>query len=112
MTKIEAIVRPEKVEEIIEALGSFGHSGLTKINVEGHGKQKGLVEHFRGKEYKLPFIAKTKVEIVVKDSDVEKIIDTICEISNTGKIGDGKIFISEIKDVVRVRTKERGEKAL
>lgn len=112
MTKIEAIVRPDKIDEIIEALDGFGHSGLTKLNVEGHGKQKGLTEYFRGKEYKLPFIAKTKIEVIVKDSEVEKIIDAICSIANTGKIGDGKIFISEIKDVVRVRTRERGENAL
>ena len=112
MTKIEAIVRPEKVEEIIAALDSFGHSGLTKLNVEGHGKQKGLTEYFRGKEYILPFTAKTKIEVIVHNDDAEKIVDTICDIANTGKIGDGKIFISEVKDVIRVRTKERGEATL
>ena len=112
MTKVEAIIRPDKLEEIIEELEKIGHSGITKTEVEGHGKQKGITEQFRGKEYRLTFIPKVKVEIVIKDSDVEKTIDAIVKIAYTGQIGDGKIFVSDIKDVVRVRTKERGETAL
>lgn len=112
MTKIEAIIRPEKLDAIIEGLETLGYSGITKTEVAGHGKQKGIVEQFRGKEYRLTFIPKIKIEIVVKDVDVDKIIDSIVLIAYTGKIGDGKIFTSEIKDVVRVRTGERGETAL
>ncbi len=112
MVKIEAIVRPEKVEDIVERLDALGHSGITKTEVEGHGKQKGIVEQFRGKEYRLSFIPKVKLEIVTKDSLAEKIIAAIIEIANTGNVGDGKIFVSEIKDVVRVRTKESGESAI
>ena len=109
MIKIEAIIRPDKVEEIVDALDELGHSGITKSEVEGHGKQKGIVEQFRGKEYRLTFIPKVKIEIVVKDKDVEKVIDAIAESAYTGQIGDGKIFISEVKDAVRVRTRERGD---
>ena len=109
MVKIEAIVRPEKVEDIVERLEVLGHSGITKTEVEGHGRQKGIVEQFRGKEYRLTFIPKVKIEIVVKDKDVEKVIDAIAESAYTGQIGDGKIFISEVKDAIRVRTRERGD---
>ena len=112
MVKIEAIVRPEKVEDIVEKLDAIGHSGITKSEVEGHGKQKGIVEQFRGKEYRLTFIPKVKIEIVTRAELAEKVIDAIDDIANTGNVGDGKIFISEIKDVIRVRTKERGESAI
>lgn len=112
MLKIEAIIRPDKVEQTVEKLESIGCNGITKKDVEGHGKQKGIVEQFRGKEYRLTFIAKVKLEMVIKESLKEKVIEAIIEISNTGNVGDGKIFVSEVKDAVRVRTKERGEKAL
>ena len=112
MTKVEAIIRPDKLEAIIEELEKIGHSGITKTEVEGHGRQKGIVEQFRGKEYRLTFIPKVKIEIVVKDKDVEKVIDAIAESAYTGQIGDGKIFISEVKDAVRVRTRERGDVTL
>lgn len=112
MTKIEAILRPESVDAIIEKLDEIGHSGITKTEVEGHGRQKGIVEQFRGKEYRLTFIPKVKIELVVKDSQAEKIIDAILDIAFTGQIGDGKIFVSEVKDAIRVRTKERGEDSL
>ena len=107
--KVEAIVRPESLQTIIDRLDELGHSGITKTEVEGHGRQKGIVEQFRGKEYRLTFIPKVKIEIVVKDKDVEKVIDAIAESAYTGQIGDGKIFISEVKDAVRVRTRERGD---
>ena len=109
MMKVEAIVRPESLQTIIDRLDELGHSGITKTEVEGHGKQKGIVEQFRGKEYRLTFIPKVKIEIVVKDKDVEKVIDAIAESAYTGQIGDGKIFISEVKDAIRVRTRERGD---
>lgn len=109
MIKIEAIVRPEKIDAIVEKLEELGHSGITKTEVEGHGRQKGIVEQFRGKEYRLTFIPKVKIEVVVKDIDSEKVIDAIIDTAYTGQIGDGKIFVSEIKDVIRVRTRERGE---
>lgn len=112
MTKIEAIIRPEKVDMVIETLELLGHSGMTKTEVEGHGKQKGIVEQFRGKEYRLMFIPKIKIEIVVKDKDAEKVVQSIISTVFTGQIGDGKIFVSEVKDVIRVRTSERGEDAL
>ena len=112
MVKIEAIVRPEKVEDIVEKLDAIGHSGITKSEVEGHGKQKGIVEQFRGKEYRLSFIPKVKIEIVTKDEMAEGVIDAIVSVAGTGNVGDGKIFISEIKDVIRVRTKERWNSAI
>lgn len=112
MTKIEAIIRPEKLDAIIEALEGLGHSGITKTEVEGHGKQKGIVEQFRGKEYRLSFIPKVKIELVIKDDVVEKAIETIVNTAFSGQIGDGKIFVYEVKDAIRVRTRERGESAL
>lgn len=112
MTKIEAIIRPEKLDAIIEALEGLGHSGITKTEVEGHGKQKGIVEQFRGKEYRLSFIPKIKIELVIKDEVVEKAIETIVNTAFSGQIGDGKIFVYEVKDAIRVRTRERGESAL
>jgi nitrogen regulatory protein P-II 1 len=112
MKRIEAIVRPEKLEDIVEKLEALGHSGITVTQVEGHGRQKGIVEQFRGKEYKLLFIPKVKIEAVVKDDLVEKLIDAIVTTAFTGNVGDGKIFISDVKDAVRVRTKDRGETAV
>jgi len=112
MKRIEAIVRPEKLEDIVEKLEALGHSGITVTQVEGHGRQKGIVEQFRGKEYKLLFIPKVKIEAIVKDDLVEKLIDAIVTTAFTGNVGDGKIFVSEVKDAVRVRTKDRGEGAV
>ena len=112
MTKIEAVIRVDAVETVIEKCGLKGVSGITKTEVEGHGKQKGIVEQFRGKEYRLPFIPKIKLEIVVKDLQVDDVINTVINCCQAAEIGDGKIFISEIKDVIRVRTGERGEKAI
>jgi nitrogen regulatory protein PII len=112
MKRIEAIVRPEKLEDIVEQLEALGHSGITVTQVEGHGRQKGIVEQFRGKEYKLLFIPKVKIEAVVNDALVEKIIDAIVTTAFTGNVGDGKIFISDVADAVRVRTKDRGTAAV
>lgn len=112
MKRVEAIVRPEKLEDIVEKLDGLGHSGITVTQVEGHGRQKGIVEQFRGKEYKLLFIPKVKIEAVVKDDMVETVIDAIVTTAYTGNVGDGKIFVSDVKDAVRVRTKDRGESAV
>jgi nitrogen regulatory protein PII len=112
MKKIEAIIRPEKLDKLMEKLEELGYSGVTVSDVEGHGRQKGMKEIFRGREYDIKFIPKRKVEIVVKDEMTEKIIDAIIQVASTGQVGDGKIFVTPVLDVIRVRTKERGESAV
>lgn len=112
MKKIEAVIRVEKLEEIIDALDKYGYPGLMVTRIEGHGRQKGLVEQFRGREFKVNFLPKIKLEIVVKDSETDKIINAIAAIARTGEIGDGKIFVSTIENVVRIRTGEKGDIAL
>lgn len=112
MKKIEAVIRPEKLEKTIDKLEEMGYSGVTVTNAEGHGRQKGVKEIFRGREYDIKFIPKIKLEIITTDDKAEKLIDAIVQVAYTGQIGDGKIFVSEISDVVRVRTKERGEDAI
>ncbi|MDD5116699.1 MAG: P-II family nitrogen regulator [Candidatus Omnitrophica bacterium] len=111
MKKIEAVIRVEKLEEITEALETMGCPGMMITHIEGHGRQKGLVEQFRGREYKVNFLPKIKIEIVVKENDTEKIVNTIARIARTGEIGDGKIFISPVDDVLRIRTGEKGDNA-
>jgi len=112
MKKIEAIIRVEKFEEVKEALKELGYPGMTKTSVEGHGKQKGLKQQFRGTTYEVEFPAKIKLEIVVADKDVDGIVAAIVAKARTGEVGDGKIFISPVESVVRVRTGEKGEGAL
>ena len=112
MKKIEAIVRPEKVDDIRKALEKAGYPGVTITEVEGHGKQKGVTQQWRGETYRVAFLPKVKLEIVVADADVERIIQAITKGAKTGTVGDGKIFVSEIKEVVRIRTGDRGEEAL
>ena len=112
MTKIEAVIRVDAVETVIEKLGLIGVSGITKTEVEGHGKQKGIVEQFRGKEYRLPFIPKIKLEIVVKDLQVDDVINTVINCCQTGEIGDGKIFILNLEECIRIRTGEKGNTAI
>ena len=112
MKKIEAVIRTEKLEEVTDALEKFGCPGMMVSHIEGHGRQKGLTEQFRGREFKLNFLPKAKVEIVVKDSDIPRIVQTICSIAKTGEIGDGKIFVYPVDDVVRIRTGEKGEAAI
>lgn len=112
MKKIEAIIRPEKLDDVRRALERIGYSGLMISEVEGHGKQKGIVQQWRGEKYRIELLPKIKIEIVAKDSDVENIIRAIMESARTGEIGDGKIFISEVKDAIRIRTGERGEKVI
>jgi nitrogen regulatory protein P-II 1 len=112
MKKIEAIIRPDKLEAVVEKLSELGYSGLNYTEVQGHGRQKGMKELFRGREYEIKFIPKIKIEIVTMDNTVEKIIDAIIATAATDQIGDGKIFITDVEDVIRVRTKERGEVAI
>ena len=112
MKKIEAIVRPGKLEDVKEALGRFGIHGMTVSQVIGCGLQKGKKEIYRGTEYTIDLLPKFKIEMVVKDSLVSDIVDLLKETASTGKIGDGKIFISEVGDAIRIRTGERGEDAI
>ena len=112
MKKIEAIIRPEKFDKVRQALERAGYPGITITEVQGHGLQKGVVQQWRGKQYKVNLLPKVKLEIVVTDQDVEKIIQAILESSYTGGVGDGKIFVYEVAEVVRIRTRERAERAL
>ncbi len=108
MKKIEAIVRPEKLNAVREALDTKGFSGMTATEVKGRGRQKGVALQWRAGDYRVEFLPKVKLEVVVDDSDAETVIDLICNTVQTGEAGDGKIFIYPVEDVVRVRTKERG----
>jgi nitrogen regulatory protein P-II 1 len=112
MKKIEAIIRPFKLDEVREALSAIGVSGITVTEIKGYGRQKGHSEFYRGSEYKVEFLAKIKLEIVALDPMVERIVSTIIQTSKTGKLGDGKIFISDVEDVIRIRTEESGEQAV
>lgn len=112
MKHIIAIIRPEKLDQVRQALEKVGYSGLMISEIEGHGKQKGIVQQWRGEKYKVDLISKVKLEVVVKDSEVTTIKKTIIENARTGEIGDGKIFISNIDEVIRIRTGEEGETAL
>lgn len=112
MKKIEAIIRPEKMDEVRKALEASGYPGITITQVEGHGKQKGVTQQWRGEVYKVDLLSKIKMEIVVSDKDVEKIVSSIQKVAGTGNVGDGKIFISNVDEVIRIRTGERGDKAL
>jgi len=108
----EAIIRPFKLEEVKEALVEEGIRGLTISEVRGYGRQKGHTETYRGSEYRIEFVPKIKIEIVVEDSKAEKIIDAILRTAKTGQVGDGKIFITNIEDAIRIRTDESGKQAL
>ena len=107
MKKIEAVIRVEKFEEVKEALKRAGYPGMTKTSVEGHGKQKGLKQQFRGTTFEVEFPQKIKLEIVAQDSDVNGIVDAIVTSARTGEVGDGKIFVYPVESVIRVRTGER-----
>ena len=112
MKKIEAIIKPFKLDEVCEALNEVGVSGLTITEVKGFGRQKGHTELYRGAEYVVDFLPKIKIELVVPEALVDSIIETIVNIARTGKIGDGKIFVTSIEQVVRIRTGEIGETAI
>ena len=112
MKKIEAIIKPFKIDNLKEAFSSMGLQGMTISEVKGYGRQKGHTEVYRGAEYVVDFIPKVKVEVVTSDDQVEKIIETILTTVKTGKIGDGKIFVLPVEEVIRVRTGEKGEDAI
>ncbi|MGA9291624.1 MAG: P-II family nitrogen regulator [Ignavibacteriaceae bacterium] len=112
MKKIEAIIRPFKLDEVKEALMEEGVRGLTVSEVRGYGRQKGHTETYRGSEYHIEFIPKIKIEVVIENEKEEQVIDAILRTANTGQVGDGKIFISNIEDAIRIRTEESGKEAL
>ncbi|GIK88124.1 MAG: P-II family nitrogen regulator [Burkholderiales bacterium] len=112
MKKIEAIIKPFKLDEVREALSELGVSGLTVSEVKGFGRQKGHTELYRGAEYVVDFLPKVKVEVIVADGLVERAIESIVRAARTGKIGDGKIFVTAVEQVVRIRTGESGESAV
>ena len=112
MKKIEAVIKPFKLDEVREALSEIGVSGLTVTEVKGFGRQKGHTELYRGAEYVVDFLPKVKVEVVVGDAMAEKAIEAIVKAARTGKIGDGKIFVFDVPQVVRIRTGETGEEAV
>lgn len=112
MKRIQAIVRPQKLEDVKKALTDAGFFGLTVTEVRGFGRQKGFVQHYRASETLVNLLPKVEIEAVVKDSDVDKAIGAIVSSAKTGEVGDGKIFVSEVAQVVRIRTGEKGETAL
>ncbi len=112
MKEIIAIIRPEKLENVKSALESIECRGLTVVDVKGRGRQLGVTESYRGSDYRIDLLPKTRLEIIVKDEEVDEVVDIIVKTAQTGDIGDGKIFISPVEDVVRIRTGERGQKAV
>lgn len=112
MKKIEAIVRLESVDAVRSALNESGITGLMISEIEGHGKQKGVVQQWRGEKYKVDLLPKAKIEIIVKDQDLERISKVIIDSARTGEIGDGKIFIYPVENAIRIRTGEKGESAI
>ena len=112
MKKIEAVIKPFKLDEVKEALHEVGLQGITVVEAKGFGRQKGHTELYRGAEYVVDFLPKVKIEVVCEDSVVERAVEAIVNAARTGRIGDGKIFVSSIEEVVRIRTGERGEDAI
>ena len=112
MKKIEAIVRPHKMEDVREALHEIGVNGMTITEVKGIGRQKGHTETYRGSEYEINFVPKIKLEVVTPDDQAQKVISVIIRTAKTGEVGDGKIFVSPVEETIRVRTEESGESAL
>ena len=112
MTKVEAIIQPARFEAVKDALIEIGAEGMTVLEVRGHGRQKGHTESYRGREYSVDFLPKVKLELVIDDKVVESVVEAILKTGSTGKIGDGKIFLSKIDDAIRIRNQERGVSAL
>ncbi|MCF8068255.1 MAG: P-II family nitrogen regulator [Desulfobacterales bacterium] len=112
LKKIEAIIKPFKLDDVKEALNDIGLQGMTTSEVKGYGRQRGHKEIYRGAEYVVDFIPKIKIEVVVEAELTDKVVETICEAANTGKLGDGKIFVIPVEQAVRVRTGERGTEAI
>jgi nitrogen regulatory protein P-II 1 len=112
MTKVEAIIQVSKLDGVKNALHEIGIEGMTVLEARGHGRQKGHTEFYRGREYTVDLIPKIKLEMVISDTMVEKVVQTISAAARTGKIGDGKIFLSRVDEIIRIRNDERGEDAL
>ncbi|MBI4651412.1 P-II family nitrogen regulator [Candidatus Desantisbacteria bacterium] len=112
MKKIEAIIRPENLDVVKQELEKVGYSGIMITEIEGHGKQKGVIQQWRGEQYKVEFLPKIKLEIISKDDEVKKIVKTIVESARTGEVGDGKIFVYSIDNCIRIRTGEEGDIAI
>ncbi len=112
MKKVECIIRPQRLEEVKAALSELGVVGMTVQDVRGCGKQKGVTAMYRGMEYTMTLLPKVKIELVLPDDLVEEVVDTLLQVARTGELGDGKIFISNMEDVVRIRTGERGDAAI
>ena len=112
MKLIEAIIKPFKLDDVRDALQRVGVRGLTATEVKGYGRQKGHTELYRGAEYVVDLLPKIQIEIAVRDADVDKVVDAVISSASSGKIGDGKIFIHDMEEVIRIRTGERGEEAL
>jgi nitrogen regulatory protein P-II 1 len=112
MKRIQAVIQPHKLDEVKEALSAVGVEGVTLSDVRGHGRQKGHTEVYRGQEYTIDFLPKVEFDMVVADANVEQVIQVITKAAQSGKIGDGKIFVSPVEDAVRIRNGDRGEAAL
>jgi nitrogen regulatory protein P-II 1 len=112
MKKVEAIIQPFKLEEVKEALKAIGVDGMTVSEVRGHGRQKGHKEVYRGQEYQVDLLPKVKLELVIADARLEEVVRTITQAARTGKIGDGKVFIYDVAEAIRIRNDDRGESAL
>lgn len=112
MKKIEAIIKPFKLEDVKEALAEVGVQGMTVVEVKGFGRQKGHTEIYRGSEYTVDFLPKVKIEIVVEGGRADAVVEAIVKAANTGKIGDGKVFVSDVAEAIRIRTGERGHEAI
>ena len=112
MKKIEAIIKPFKLDEVKESLGGVGVQGITVTEVKGFGRQRGHTELYRGAEYVVDFLPKVKLEVIVKDDQVDAVVEAVQSAAKTGRIGDGKIFVTDVGEVVRIRTGETGESAL
>ncbi len=112
MKKVDAIIKPFKLDDVREALSSIGITGMTAIEVKGFGRQKGHTELYRGAEYVVDFLPKVKIEIVINDEQLEQCIDAISNAAKTGKIGDGKIFVTDVERIIRIRTGEMNESAV
>ena len=112
MTKVEAVIQTSKLDPVKDALHEIGVEGMTVLEARGHGRQKGHTEVYRGREYSVDLLPKIKIEMVLADSRVEEVVETILKAARTGQIGDGKIFLSRIDDAIRIRNEERGEAAL
>jgi nitrogen regulatory protein P-II 1 len=112
MTKLEAIIQPTRFEAVKDALHELGVEGMTISEVRGHGRQKGHTEHYRGREYSVDLLPKTKIELVLEDKLVDPAVEAILKAASTGKIGDGKIFLSDVSEAIRLRDSQRGDEAL